>query len=562
VPKQDRSIFARLLLLLAVLALVAAACSSGDDEKNSSGEIDDGGSEQTGGELVDLGTFAGGAPEHLDPALNTTVEAYQVVNQLYDGLTDLDSSDPANPQVKPLVAESYEANDDGTVWTFTIGEDEVFSNGEPVLPSSFVRAWERASDPDLNGGYSYLFNFIKGGAEKLDGTAETLAGLTADDASRTLTVELARPYANFDIVAGYQTFSPMPKAVEELDDPASWDDGLMIGNGAYKLAEARTDTEIVLVRNDRWSGNVLGNTRAILDKITFKVSDDVDAAYSAFENGEADTALIPPARVDEADENYGTTLDVALLGSYHYTIRMDHPVLGGAENLKLREAITMAVNREEINTAAYNGSRTPSTGVTPPGIPGFERGLCGELCEYDPDGARARVEEWKAAGHSLTAPLKIQIVAGTGAHELVAQILVDNLESVGIDAVADPRQPTTYFSDISDGACVICQSGWYADYPSYDNFMYDLFHKDAIGRNNFGAYDDAEFNSLVDRAKSTVDKDDQADLFHQAERRLLQDVGVIPLLWYRGNFVYHEDRVASFEQTNLGLVLWDQVRLE
>ena len=70
------------------------------------------------------------------------------------------------------MAESFESNDDATEWTFTIRDGLTFSDGEPVLPSSFQRAWERASDPDFAGDYSYLFNFIEGGAEKLDGTAD------------------------------------------------------------------------------------------------------------------------------------------------------------------------------------------------------------------------------------------------------------------------------------------------------------------------------------------------------------------------------------------------------
>ena len=86
----------------------------------------------------------GDPPEHIDPALNTTLDAYQVVNALYDGLTDIDATDPANPVIVPHVAESYEANEDATVWTFTIRDEQFFSTGEQVLPSSFVRAWERA----------------------------------------------------------------------------------------------------------------------------------------------------------------------------------------------------------------------------------------------------------------------------------------------------------------------------------------------------------------------------------------------------------------------------------
>ena len=164
-----------------------------------------------GGEFIDLGTFVGDPPEHIDPALNTTLDGFQVTNALYDGLTEIDFTDPENPELKGIVAESWEGNDDATEYVFTIKEGLEFSNGEPVLPSSFKYAWERASDPDFAGDYSYLFNFLEGGAEKLDGTAEEITGVVADDDAMTLTTTLSAPYANWPTVAGFQLFYPMPE---------------------------------------------------------------------------------------------------------------------------------------------------------------------------------------------------------------------------------------------------------------------------------------------------------------------------------------------------------------
>src|SRR5690606_12937744 len=117
-----------------------------------------------------------------------------------------------------------------TVWTFDIREGVKFSTGEDVLPSSFANAWERASDPAFAGDYSYLFNFIQGGAEKLAGEADSLAGVVADDETMTLEVTLAEPYSNFDAVAGFQLFMPMPTEALEADDFSAWENGIMIGN--------------------------------------------------------------------------------------------------------------------------------------------------------------------------------------------------------------------------------------------------------------------------------------------------------------------------------------------
>jgi oligopeptide transport system substrate-binding protein len=564
VRRQRRGL--QLLALILGLSLVAAACGGDDDDSDSGSSGDEGGEEAVaGGDLVDLGTFVGDPPEHIDPALNVTLDAYQVVNSLYDGLTEIDISDPEKPQAVGQVAESWESNEEATEWTFTIRDGLTFSDGTEVLPSSFTRAWERASDPDFAGDYSYLFSFIEGGQEKLDGKAEELAGVEADDDAMTLKVTLSAPYSNFPYVAGFQIFMPMPEAVDELDDQADWENGLMVGNGPFMLDAPRTDQEISLVPNPEWDGTKYDEALGLpaepyLESLIFRVSADPDTAYNAMEAGEGDTANVPPGRVQESQDNYATTLDVPILGSYHFEINWEDPVVGGDDNKKLREAISQAIDREEINEAVYEGTRTTSTGVTPKGTPGFAEGLC-EYCAYDAEAAEAAFKEWTDAGNSLDAPLKIQYNTGAG-HENVVAIMIDNLAAIGIDAEEEPIDTETYFTQLSDGACQICRSGWYADYPTYDNFMYDLFHSDAIGGNNHGFFSVPEFDAKVDEAKQTVDADEQATLFQDAEKILLNDkVGVIPINWYNGDYVYNPEKIANFPQTNFGLILWEQVAL-
>jgi oligopeptide transport system substrate-binding protein len=556
----------KLLALILGLSLVAAACGGDDDDEGA----DEGGATEgqaegvQGGELVDLSAFGGGAEEHIDPALSTTVNASQVGESLYDGLTQVDYSDIENPVVRGQVAESWESNDDASEWTFTIRDDLFFSDETQVLPSSFKRAFERASDPDFAGDYSYLFSFFEGGQEKLDGAADEISGVVADDDNMTLTLTLSAPYANFDAVIGFKLFAPMPEAVEELTDQNEWENSLMIGNGPFMLDAPRNDQEIVVVPNPQWDGTKYDEEfglpeQPFLDRITYRISADEDTAYNAFEAGEGQVTQFSSGRYQEAIDNYATTIDEPVLGVYYFQINDRDPRIGGPDNKLLRQAISQAIDREEINQAVYEGSRTTATGITPEGIPGFEADLC-EFCAYDVDAAQAAYEEWQAAGNSLTEPLPIQFNADAG-HEPVVQIMIDNLDQIGIPATAEPIPTETYFGQMADGGCVICRSGWIADYPTYDNFMFDLFDTTALNGNNYG-YSNEEFDGLLAEAKETTDANEAADLFHQAEQMLLNDdIGTIPINWYRGEYVFNPDEVANLVQNPDLHIEWETVSL-
>src|SRR3546814_14436626 len=99
--------------------------------------------------------------------------------------------------------------------------------------------------------------------------------------------------------------------------------------------------------------------------------------------------------------DYETTLDSLFLGSYHFVFNDRNPLVGGEENLALRQAISLSIDREDINTSVYTGSRTTSTRIVPEGIPGWPEGLC-EFCAHDLDAAQANTPERAAPAHTPT----------------------------------------------------------------------------------------------------------------------------------------------------------------
>ncbi|MBK6670683.1 MAG: peptide ABC transporter substrate-binding protein [Actinobacteria bacterium] len=566
--------------LVAALALFAGACGDSKDSGDNASTGTDSETKTTapasdacrtleyedapeGGTLEDYAQLSSaGDNTSFDPGAVQTLDESQVTTALFDGLTDFDFTDTCNPTIEPLVAEKWEANDDATEYTFTIKKDQVFSNGEPVLPSSFKRGWERSGSAELASSYGYLLAYVKDGDKLLDGSMTTLDSIVADDDAMTLKVTLADSNADFPAIVSFPAFSPITKEdFTRVGNTTGWGTkGVTIGNGPFKLESAESpDTgTVVLVRNDTWAGNIFGDKKAKLDKIVFHLTSEVEASFQAFEAGEGDTATIPSGQFGPAMEQYPNTVDSAMLGTYFFDFGHDDSNVGGEKNVKLRAAISMAIDRDEINAKVYEGTRFISTGITPPGIPGFESNLC-KYCAYDPTEAKKLFKEWEADGGKIEGDIKISINSG-GGHEDVAAIIQNNVkDTLGISLKIDAIEEDYFKVIAKEGACQICRSGWYADYPTYGNFMVDLFGAVSIDGNNLGRYDDEKFESLIADAQKETDDTKRGELYASAEKRLLNEtVNAIPINWYTGDHVYR-DSVVNYVQPPLGIFLWEKV---
>jgi oligopeptide transport system substrate-binding protein len=547
----------RLLVVLVGICLLAAACAdSGPDgggndvprptEPPAPGPVQ-------GGTLVDLQNFAAtGDPHHIDPALADTVQESQPGRLLFDGLTE---TDYRTGQVRPMVAESYASNPDATVWTFRLRRDVRFNNGDPVLPSDFKFAWERAVQRELASRVAYHFDPIKGKKEVDAGTSRELTGVTADDQTSTLTVELAYPYSTFPAAVSHLVFSPVPRAVRALPDQSKWEQGVMVGNGPFRMKEAwQHDQSITLARNEGYWGG-LSLHKAYLDQLVFRISKDADSAFADFEAGHGQTALIPAGRYAEVERRYrGRISTRPTLGTSFWVFNMKDPVVGGPENKELREAIALAVDRRFIVNTIYGGLRRVATAMTPPAMPGYQPGL-------DKEAGRnlARARQLMREYGRTPPPIKLNFAAGSE-NESVAVILQANLKDIGVPTQLDPRDPSTYFTSIGEGTGQFSRSAWIADYVAYDSFTYPLFHSASIGGDNQAQYSNPRVDALIDEGRRTRDETERDARYREAERLVLDDQVVVPLNWFAGAIVYDRS-VRNFLQSPLQFVAYEEISL-
>ena len=507
-----------------------------------------------GGTFVDLQNFAAGEPDHIDPNLTSTLVGAQIAWLMYDSLTETNAAG----ELVPAAATKWTTADVGKTWVFTLKKGAKFSNGELVLPSSFVRGWIRASDKATASEVAYHTYFIDGFQTWNEGTGPKPTSVVANDKALTLTVNLAKAYLGFPTVASHPVFSPLPKSMEGADVKIEEQGTKLVGNGPYMLKKQITKQaggEIDLVRNPKYTG-----VKGKLAEIDFKITKDTNQAYNLFESGQGLTAAVPAGKYKEAASKYGDQGLGVVLGTDYWGFNWEDPIVGGPKNLLLRKAIIAAIDKSQISDQIYEGARKPTDQLVPKGIPGYKSGL-GLGVARNVDQAKKDFAAWQAAGNKLDGPLRFSYNEGAS-WDKVATIMVGNLKDVGIDAKLDPFPADgTYFSKMRKGGGQIIRAGWFADYTLYDNFMFPLLHKDSIGGDNLERYNSESFSGLVDKARSTADAAGSGALYNQAEKLALSEDAVIIPITNRASNVVFSSKVKNVHITPLGNVLYEGITL-
>ncbi|NTW41210.1 MAG: ABC transporter substrate-binding protein, partial [Cellulomonadaceae bacterium] len=324
-------------------------------------------------------------------------------------------------------AESIES-DDATTWTITLKDGWTFHDGTPVTAQSYVDAWNTvAYGPNAFENSGQLANVVGYGdlnpAEGEPATTE-MSGLTVVD-DLTFTVELLGPDSQFPMqVSQAQTaMFPMPEgASDDLDAYNTHP----VGNGAFALTNDYVEGQsLVVAAYEDYQGDA-----PTVSEISFVPYTDTATAYTDVLAGNLDIAGLPADKMTQAATDFGDRVysfeapGISFLGLPLQDARY--------ADVRVRQAISMAIDRETINEVVYGGLYTPATAWTPAIEPGTPEGICGEYCEYDPEAAKALLDE--AGG--FEGAMEIYYPGGVGLDELYTAIANNLRQNLGIDAVA------------------------------------------------------------------------------------------------------------------------------
>lgn len=482
----------------------------------------------------------GGEPQTLDQAhISIDIEGF-VVRDLFEGLTIYDPSG----NVVPGAAESWTVSDDGTVYTFKIRDDAKWSNGDPVTAGDFVFSWRRVLDPAEAAEYATILYPVKNAEaiNKGEAAVDTLGIRAIDD--KTVEVTLERPTPYFLQLATHYTAIPVnPKNVQEFGKDFT-KPGNMVSNGAFKLTEYVANDRIVAVKNpEYWDAE---NVK--IDKVVYNPSEDQATTQRLFEAGELD--LVYQFQADQLDflkDKLGEDqVKVSPgLSTYYYVFDTRSEPLNDA---RVRNALSMAIDREFLSEEIFTNSYLVSYGFVPPGMEGYTT-QTPEWSAMDQLDREDRAKELLAeAGYGEGGkPLKIDIRYNTNEnHKKVATAVADMWKSIGVETTLQNLDVKSHYAYLQEGGPFqVARAGWGADYADPENFLNLLVSSNTSF--NYGKWSNPEFDALMKQSYEERDPAKRMELMQQAEAIYAAEQPTAPLLT-TGNLWLVSRDVKGFEQ--------------
>ncbi|MBB3083031.1 peptide ABC transporter substrate-binding protein [Geodermatophilus sabuli] len=507
--------------------MVLSACGGGDDEGSSSA---DGGS---------FSIYIGEPENPLMPGNTNETEGGQVLDSLFTGLVQYDPE--TNEAAFTGVAESIES-DDQTTWTVKLNDGWTFHDGSPVNAQSFVDAWNYTAYSPNAQGNSYFFANIVGYGDLQapeaggDPVATEMSGLRVVD-DLTFEVTLSSPYAQWPTTVGYTAFFPLPPAF--FDDPAAFGEQ-PIGNGPFQAVEPFVPGQgVTLTRYEDFAGD----EPAKAESVEYRVYVEQDTAYTDLQGGSLDIMdTLPPDAIASAESEFGDRYietaqgDITSLGFPTYDQRFADP--------NVRKAFSMAIDRQAISDAIFNGTRTPATSFISPVVPGYREGAC-EACELNVEEANSLLD---AAGFDRSQPVDLWFNAGAG-HDAWMEAVGNQLrENLGVEYQLRGDLPQAEFLPLKDakGMTGPFRDAWIMDYPVAENFLGPLYSSVALppAGSNYTFYSNPQFDQLLQQGNAAASDDEAVAAYQAAEDVLIADLPSAPL-FYRLNQGAHSENVDN-----------------
>ena len=469
--------------------------------------------------------------------VHKTTKDYEIPLNIYDRLVDIEVKEDGSSEIVPSLAESWEISGDALTYTFHLRQGVKFHNGEELTADDVEYSFTRQLSVEGAVNTDFLAQ-IKGASQLLEGTADQLEGFeTVDD--YTFTITLSEPYAGFLACLSTPGCSIYNReATEAAGDQFGLDPSVTVGTGPFRLTDWTINDQLVLTRyEDYWKGP------SELPGVVIRIVPDTETQRMMFESGELDVVDLDylPDAVDDFTTRYPDQIvSGPRVGTTYFTMNQN---IEPFQDVRVRKAVQMAIDRQAILDALYGGRGQVENGIYPHGLYGFNSSL--PEITYDPEEAKALLAE---AGY--TNGFEMQIAADSSASDATNQaleIIQARLGEIGIQAEIQNMDESTWLATRNSGEMGSFMSTWTADYNDPDNFIYTFFGTPENTKLRSLNYSDTEVMERVQKARTIVDADERIAEYQALEEKIVtEDAAWVPMYSRTHSFAVSK-RVQGFE---------------
>ncbi len=508
-------------LAIVILSTLLLACTGGESNVT------------TGNRDGILHYGNGSEPQGLDPHVVTGVPENHLIRALFEGLA---VKNPYTLEPEPGVAESWEFSEDGRIITFHINPAARWSNGDPMTAEDYVWSWQRALNPAMGNLYAYMLYPVKNAEAYATGKLANPdeLGLKALD-KLTFQVTLNEPTPYFlQLMDHYSTFAVHRPTIEKFGKATSrftkWTRvENIVSNGAFKLTDWRLNRRIVMEKSETyWDAD---NVK--LKGIVFYPTENIVSEERMFRAGQLHyTGTVPLEKIPvyEAMEN-SPYVQAPYLGTYFFLINTGRPPV---DDVRVRQALSMAVDREKLASTVLQKSVFPAYSITPPGALGYQPP---KLFGHDVEKARALLSDAGYPNGKGWPGLEITYNTSESHRKIAVALQQMWKEALNIEITIANQEWKVYLDSVTQMDFQIARRGWIGDYVDPNNFL-DLYLTGG-GNNNTGYADPLYDELILKKAPQAKTKEERFAIFYQAETMMMEQMPIIPIYTYTSKHLIH-----------------------
>lgn len=530
------------MILILVLSLGLVACGSTEEttglDQTSKDQNSVARESQESEEKILRVAARYGMLETLDVYLASYNIVFETADVIYDNLI---GKDPNTLELFPVLLEDMpEISEDGKTFTFKLKKGIKFHDGTELTAKDVEFSFNRFFNPEIKGVNTWMADMIEGSKEVMDGTADTLSGFKLID-DYSFTISLYYPFVPFTAALAASPLKIYPeKACTEAGD--RWGIDVAIGTGAFKVDSFEPRRKLVVSRFDNYHG---GPKK--LDKIEF-IDMDLGTQLLEFEAGNVDvirsvdTELVE-TYLEDPEFKDNVKFQEVVFATYYLNFNQAMKPL---DDIRVREAISLAVNIDELCNIHFKGYVKPAVSLIPIGIVGHNETL--PQFEHDPERAKELLVE---AGYHDGIDLTVVETEGDPFIDIYL-VLQQQLKEANINLNIELVDSATFFDMRSNGKMQLYLRSWSCDYIDPDFFLYSLYHGSVSTLFSTG-FSDPEYDQKLEAGRLIKDLDEKQKYYEELEYDLSREKKANRPLYYGSGFYLISDRTEDVLMKKEGL---------